>query len=833
MGFLNPLLLLGISAIAVPIIIHLLNRRKFRKITWAAMRFVQLSIDQNQRRMKLEDLILLLLRCAMLALLAFALARPVMRDSSSVIGQTSVTSVLVLDNSFSMGMKDGSTTRFERAKAACSNIVETLPPGSAAAFYLASDKPKPIQANPSSDRLALYESIGAAPLSDRATALFPSVAQAVKKLEGSTSIRREIYVVTDNQEIGWRQSAAMKKLIEEQSKDEGKKIRVHFVIVGGTVSPDNIGITSLSPAEGLVTAGKPVRINMALRNFSGSDRESIEVNLRVGGDETVQERVVVPNLEAGDTQTFPFLITLEKPGLHTVTASIAQGDGDNLVADNSRSIVVNALKKVSVLVINGDPSDEFDRDETKLLEAAMVPAAVGKEAEFYISTVTRQPRDIVGGQIIDWASYRAVVLANVQLAQFPDEFITELASFVGRGNGLLVFPGSKLDREFYNENLHEKLGLLPASFGTAQGDEGQLGIYTSLQDSNYEHPVVEMWNSADSGSLGGRGRGPRFFRRQLLNVPAAVAASRTEVKDGALFAKGDSAPFTGWVVGDEGETAVRYANGEKVELNEEIGLAKTVLAFAEGRHALQEGENLASVADAYGSDAETLAKLNPVETAVGDEVVLPSGSPAIVEHTWGLGRVYQFAYTADTDWSELPASPHSVPLYDKIIGSILLNQDANLNLVAGGSFTRELGPVGANLQAKIVSPGQDLKQAKPVAISNENGLGTLQFDETDRAGVYEVIYEYPEGTEGDVVAPPNVRFATQPDTSESNMTGIASATREELEDVAGIHEWKNADLGPALKKDRIGAEFWLPVILIVLLFAALEIWLAQKFSRPK
>jgi len=76
-------MLWGLGAVAVPIIIHLLNRRKFRTVTWAAMKFVKLSIDQNQRRMKLEDLILLLLRCAMLALLALALARPVMRDSDS------------------------------------------------------------------------------------------------------------------------------------------------------------------------------------------------------------------------------------------------------------------------------------------------------------------------------------------------------------------------------------------------------------------------------------------------------------------------------------------------------------------------------------------------------------------------------------------------------------------------------------------------------------------------------------------------------------------------------------------------------------------------------
>ena len=70
MGFLNPLLLFGLAAVSVPIIIHLLNRRKFQKVVWAAMRFIKTSVEQNQRRMRVEDLILLALRCLLLALLA-------------------------------------------------------------------------------------------------------------------------------------------------------------------------------------------------------------------------------------------------------------------------------------------------------------------------------------------------------------------------------------------------------------------------------------------------------------------------------------------------------------------------------------------------------------------------------------------------------------------------------------------------------------------------------------------------------------------------------------------------------------------------------------------
>src|SRR5262245_10468460 len=117
MTFLNPILLAGLAAISIPIIIHLLNRRRFQKVVWAAMRFIQASVEKNQKRMRIEDLILLALRCLLVALLALALARPaLMSEAGSMLGESKVTAVLILDNSRSMGMSDGTATRLEKAR---------------------------------------------------------------------------------------------------------------------------------------------------------------------------------------------------------------------------------------------------------------------------------------------------------------------------------------------------------------------------------------------------------------------------------------------------------------------------------------------------------------------------------------------------------------------------------------------------------------------------------------------------------------------------------------------------------------------------------------------
>src|SRR5688500_784016 len=140
MSFLNPIMLFGLAAVSVPIIIHLLNRRKFQKVVWAAMRFLRISVEQNQRRMRIEDMILLALRCLLLILLALALARPAwLSNASDLFGQSKVTGVVILDNSASMAVSDGTQTRFEKARRAAEQAIESMPAGSATAVFLASD----------------------------------------------------------------------------------------------------------------------------------------------------------------------------------------------------------------------------------------------------------------------------------------------------------------------------------------------------------------------------------------------------------------------------------------------------------------------------------------------------------------------------------------------------------------------------------------------------------------------------------------------------------------------------------------------------------------------
>jgi hypothetical protein len=103
--FANSGLLWGLVLASVPIIIYILNRRRFKRITWAAMEFLLQAMKKNRRRLRIENLLLLIIRTAIVLLFVFALARPLLRATGIIRALTKLQKnwVLVVDNSYSMG----------------------------------------------------------------------------------------------------------------------------------------------------------------------------------------------------------------------------------------------------------------------------------------------------------------------------------------------------------------------------------------------------------------------------------------------------------------------------------------------------------------------------------------------------------------------------------------------------------------------------------------------------------------------------------------------------------------------------------------------------------
>ena len=114
MSLLNPLLAIGAIAFLVPLLIHIFNRSRFRTVEWGAMHLLESVISQNRKRLQIDQLILLLIRCLIPAVLAICLARPVL-TGGGLLGNAPVALVVLLDNSYSMEATDPAGTRFTAA----------------------------------------------------------------------------------------------------------------------------------------------------------------------------------------------------------------------------------------------------------------------------------------------------------------------------------------------------------------------------------------------------------------------------------------------------------------------------------------------------------------------------------------------------------------------------------------------------------------------------------------------------------------------------------------------------------------------------------------------
>jgi hypothetical protein len=206
-------------------------------------------------------------------------------------------------------------------------------------------------------------------------------------------------------------------------------------------------------------------------------------------------------------------------------------------------------------------------------------------------------------------------------------------------------------------------------------------------------------------------------------------------------------------------------------------------------------------------------------------VAFADGSPAVMERTWGLGRVVLFSSTADTAWNDLPVRLAFVPLIHRTLGAIVQRQDEGLNVRVGEKFTRRVNPESLDKDALFFKPRQTDALRDMRRVEMVNGWPLLQYEQTDLAGVYDVNIADPAMS---------LKFAAQADAAESSLEELSPAQVSTLKMVANVINWTpNLSLRGLVEKDRSGVEFWLPIVVIVLLLAALETFLGQWFSRAK
>jgi hypothetical protein len=736
MAFLNPILMVvGTLSVAVPILIHLLNKRKLERVEWAAMRFLRTSVEQNQRRIQIEDILLLILRCLVLFILGMALARPTLGCSAAgrLLGGQDVTAVVVLDNSYSMSGTDGVKSRFEQAKIAADQVLATFPPGSSVSVILASDVANPVIPEPTHDLAKVRRSIQEAKLSSRGSNLYPSMKMAMDTLKGRSTIRKEVYLFTDGQLVAWKQLPQIQAMLEAEKKD----VHANVVLVGSR-EEQNVAVAALRMASGIAAVDRELRFEVEVRNYGSAAAENVRVTLRVDALEPSDEQNIA-TIPAGGSKTISLRGKLHEEGFHTVTAAIP---ADHLPADDVRTMAVRAINQVKVLLVDGAMGAKPRDSETFYLRHALLPVPPSQQEQYFVKVSTIIPSDLDSTK---FDGYDAVILANV--ADFSQRTLDNFADYLKRGGGLILFPGDSTNPTFYNENLAGKYHFLPATFGPVHGDERNEEKYFVLQNKQFQHPIASVWTDPAAGTPASA----RFFKAYELQ------------------------PTTD-------ETG-------------DIGKPRVVLSFGNG---------------------------------VGDDSL--NGKPAVMERSWGLGRVVLFASTASSRWTDLPVAAGGgvfLPLMDRTLAAIVQRQDEALNVRVGDTFVYHPGDEAIGKEALFFKPGQreEATDSRQVELP-KGGVPTLTYNQTDAAGEYTVKMPY---------GPP-VKFAAQieSDNNESSLDEIGREQSDALGKSCDVTHWSPGEsLGAKVTQSRTGTELWTQLAWIVLCLAAVEMALATWFSRTK
>jgi len=502
MTFLNPLLLLAGLGVALPILAHLLNRYRVQHTPWAAMQFLNRSVRVRSRQLRLKDILLLVLRCLAVLLLGLALAKPVVKQAEGVaasLGERRTGVIIALDASYSMQHGDGTATRFQRALEQIRAIAEGIHPGDPVCLVLLGAEHKVIERNMAFDP-ERFEAVLLAQQTTPESLDLDSVPMRLRELaEGMDAPQKEIYIVTDMQEQDWKDRPAW---LSDALKELGQIASTFVVPVRG--DPDNLAITNLELASGVLRKGTIARYRATVRNCGTGP----VANVRVRGlvDNITVDTETIPAIAAGASETVSLFVHFHDPGPVRITAEL---DADLLPIDNARRSVAVIRDHVSVLCVEG--SSGAHRSGEFITAALRARGNTAGQENFVVQSV---PWVDLPGQ--DLTPFDVVILGDVPDIT-PDQ-ARSLEEHVRTGNGLIWFAGDNTDAKAWNErSALDGIPLLPAVISEPVSTSDATGVGRPLNPTMSDHSVCRPLFSLPEDLLG-----ETRFRKLLQVDPAAT-----------------------------------------------------------------------------------------------------------------------------------------------------------------------------------------------------------------------------------------------------------------------------------------------------------------------
>lgn len=547
MGFLAPLMLVGVLAIVVPIAIHAIGRRRARVVAFAALEFIMATQRKTARQWQLRERILLLVRILVCVAVAIALAKPFAscEHRGPQVTRGPQAAAIVIDDSFASGYVIDGKPWLKRAGDEARKVLAQLGPEAEVAIVRASEgaeQPSELTRNHLRLRDQLLELEPTARPADTTRAL----SRAAQLLHASSSSRKTVFLLSLLANSGMSPSAP-------SWQTDGLTL---VTLDLRPSSVDNFAVTQLEVSPDPAASRRGVAFDAEIANF-GDTAATVAVSLSIA--DTIVAR---GQLELGprERNVKRFLAALP-PGTRATEAAVAIGHQDGLAADDIRYVRASVRDEVRVLLVDGDPRTVRQDDELFYFEMALRPGD-RDDSGTQVHTITAEelsgidpkPRARAQAPAIDLNDFDVIVLANVPA--LPSDQVELLTNWVRAGGGILIASGERVDPSAYDRTM---LPIMPqalrdpvdATWGAAAEDRNSRAGHLVKWEA--EHPIFAPF-SPEAPELADA----NFFKFSLLGPTTARDTARA---DGHIDRK----------------VLARFTNGAPALVEASIGAGRTLL----------------------------------------------------------------------------------------------------------------------------------------------------------------------------------------------------------------------------------------------------------------
>jgi hypothetical protein len=635
--------LAGLAAAAGPVVIHLLHRRRFRRVEWAAMDFLREAMLRSRRILQLRDLLLLLLRTACVVLFGLAMARPYFSQSQTPAGAGQpVHAVLIVDNSLSMGYQRLGGTTLDEARAKAREFVEHLPSGSQTSIVPLCALPGEFSFDPYRSREDALEALQAIHVVDRqgsATVALDLALEACKRAPELPTKR--VVLLGDQQAINWPAQSLESQL--KQLPD------LQVVQVGGG-ERDNAWVAGVHVRDGIADVETPTTFVANVRYEGPAPRKNVQVTLAVEGTPVASQTI---DLSPGQSReiSFPYRFDLAtEPGRASFAVAAVSLAPDRLAADDARTLAVPVVAALPVLFVDQYGEDEDPAKsrygETFRLRRLAAPHTSRGDYSRQLIQVRHAKIDELNRDLLQ--DVRLLVIAGVES---PLGSVPLLREYLEQGGQVMIAAGGEFDPVAWNDLAWKAgTGILPAplepDFVGVRPDEAPSQLQPFFLDVATLDPDTFHIDDASREELADLYRQPIFFKTSVPDMGDDILRRFVaDETDRIAKERAASTPASSTGAGTK----------DRAKLSAQPIAAHWLL--------------WASERSAFPPD------LSPQELAERSRpralAAFTNRVPFLVERQIGLGRVLFAASGLQSDWNTLTTT-NAVLIYDRLFRSMLM-----------------------------------------------------------------------------------------------------------------------------------------------------------------